>query len=114
MMTSPEQHRAFDRQLAKAGGGEPIHPDHAELREAVRVAVLAALDAVAAERGIAKASDAELPALFRALDPIAQRMFLASVGLGLIVPTPPISEAAKDAASAAYDAEVKRAREATR
>lgn len=108
MMTSPEQHRAFDRQLAKAGGGEPTHPDHAELREAVRVAVLAALDAVAAERGIAKASDAELPALFRALDPIAERMLVS------VPPTPPISEAAKDAASAAYDAEVKRAREAAR
>lgn len=58
---------------------DDVNPEHEELREAVRVAVLAALDELAAERGIAKASDAELPALFRTLDPIAERMHNVSV-----------------------------------
>lgn len=61
-----------------ATGGEVMHPDHHDLREAIRKAVLLALDEVAAEHGIPKANDAELPALFRALDPIAERMFLAN------------------------------------
>jgi hypothetical protein len=74
-------HRERTRKDHARTGGEAMHPDHYDLREKVRLAVLAALDEVADEAGIAKASDAELPALFRALDPIAERMFLASVGL---------------------------------
>lgn len=62
-------------------GGEIIHPDHYDIREEMRLAVLHALDAVCAERGLRNMSDAELPALFRAIDPIAQRVFHKSVGL---------------------------------
>lgn len=74
-------HRDRVGQILARTGGEMMHPDHYDLREAIRVAVLHALDDVATDRGIGKASDAELPALFRTLDAITQRMFLASVGI---------------------------------
>lgn len=62
-------------------GGEVMHPDHYDLREAVRLAVIDAIDAVSAERGIPTFSDGDLPALFRALDAISEKVFLKSVGL---------------------------------
>lgn len=62
-------------------GGEVIHPDHYDLREAIRRAVIAAIDSVSAEMSAPKFSDAELPDLFRELDPIAERIFLKKVGL---------------------------------
>jgi hypothetical protein len=62
-------------------GGEVMHPDHYDVREAFRLAVMAAIDEVTAERGIGRMSDGELPALFKAIDPIAERVWLKSVGL---------------------------------
>lgn len=62
-------------------GGEIIHPDHYDLREAIRLAVLAVIDSVCEEQNAPKMSDGELPALFRATDEIAERVFLKSVGL---------------------------------
>lgn len=69
------------RILARTGG-ELIHPDHYALREAMRLAVLAAIDQVTADRyGKRIMSDAELPALFRTVDGIAERVFLKGSGL---------------------------------
>lgn len=62
-------------------GGEVIHPDHYDLREALRLAVLHAIDETTDERGSPKMSDGELPDLFRAIDAIAERVFLKGVGL---------------------------------
>lgn len=62
-------------------GGEQMYPDHYAVREAIRNAVLVAIDEVTSEREIPRMSDAELPDLFRALDAIANRVFLKSVGL---------------------------------
>jgi hypothetical protein len=62
-------------------GGEIIHPDHYDLREAVRLAVLRAIDDATTEMGRGKMSDSELPALFQTLDAISERVFLKSVGL---------------------------------
>jgi hypothetical protein len=62
-------------------GGEVIHPDHYDLREAIRLAVLHAIDATTAELGKLKMCDGELPALFRALDAISERVFLKGAGL---------------------------------
>jgi hypothetical protein len=74
-------HREHISQVLARTGGEVIHPDHYDLREAIRNAVLSAIDeaTTAAERG--KMSDAELPALFRATDAIAERVWLKSVGV---------------------------------
>lgn len=63
------------------GGGAIMHPDHYDLREAIRTAVLRAIDEACAEQLAYPMSDAELPALFRALDPIAERVFLKRAGL---------------------------------
>lgn len=62
-------------------GGEIMHPDHYDAREAIRIAVLKAIDDACDEAGLPKMSDGELPALFRAIDPIAERVFLKSVAL---------------------------------
>lgn len=62
-------------------GGEQMHPDHYAIREGMRLAVLTVLDEVCMSREIKRMSDAELPALFRTIDAIANRVFLASVGL---------------------------------
>ncbi len=62
-------------------GGEIMHPDHYDLREAIRLAVLGAIDNTTDGLGKPKMSDAELPALFRALDGIAERVFLKGAGL---------------------------------
>jgi hypothetical protein len=62
-------------------GGEIMHPDHYDIREAIRLAVLHAIDETTEELAKPKMSDAELPALFRALDAISERIFLKSVGL---------------------------------
>jgi hypothetical protein len=68
------------RVLARTGG-EVMHPDHYDLREAIRLAVLRAIDDATDEMGAPKMSDAELPKLFKALDEIAERVFLKQVGL---------------------------------
>lgn len=62
-------------------GGEIMHPDHYDLREAFRLAVLKAFDDTSAEREVPKMSDAELPRLFETVDAIAERVFLKSKGL---------------------------------
>lgn len=75
-----EHQRRISAVLARTGG-EVIHPDHYDLREACRLAVIRALDDVAAEFEAPKFSDGELPALFRAIDRLAEQMFLKRVGL---------------------------------
>lgn len=62
-------------------GGEIMHPDHYDIREAIRLAVLHAIDSTTAEMGAPKMSDGELPNLFRALDAISERVFLKGAGL---------------------------------
>jgi hypothetical protein len=62
-------------------GGEVMHPDHYDLREAIRLAVLHAIDETTKERGAPRMPDGDLPALFRALDAISERIFLKGVGL---------------------------------
>jgi hypothetical protein len=63
--------------MSQRQGGEVMHPDHYDIREEIRLAVLEAIDGVT----VTKMSDAELHALFRALDPIAERLFLKRMGL---------------------------------
>lgn len=74
-------HRERIAQVLSRTGGEIIHPDHYDLREAIRLAVLKAIDSVSAEHDLPKMRDGELPTLFRALDPIAECLFLKSKGL---------------------------------
>lgn len=74
-------HKDRVNQILSRTGGEVMHPDHYDLREAIRLAVLEAIDATTAEQGKARMSDGELPALFKTLDAIAERVFLKSVGL---------------------------------
>lgn len=62
-------------------GGEIIHPDHYDIREAIRLAVLRAIDETTADLGQPKMSDAELPALFKTLDALSERVFLKVAGL---------------------------------
>lgn len=69
------------RRVAVWESQDRLNAAHYELREEIRCAVLRAIDEVTESRTIENMSDAELPALFRALDPIAERVFLKSVGL---------------------------------
>lgn len=62
-------------------GGEVIHPDHYAIREALRLAVMAAIDDVTTERGLPRMSDGKLPELFHTVDAIANTVFLQSNGL---------------------------------
>lgn len=62
-------------------GGEVMHPDHYDFRESLRLAVLAAIDETTAALGRGRMSDGELPNLFKAIDPIAERVWLKSIGL---------------------------------
>lgn len=73
-------HREHVAQILARTGGEAIHPNHYDLREAIRLAVLEAIDEATTDAGRGKMSDAELPALFRTLDAIAERVWLKSVG----------------------------------
>lgn len=73
-------HRERTQATLARTGGEVMHPDHYDAREAIRLAVLRAIDEATAELDLPKMSDGELPNLFRALDPIAERVFLKSKG----------------------------------
>jgi len=74
-------HREHTQAVLARTGGEIMHPDHYDIREAMRLAVLRALDDTCAEIDAPKMSDGELPNLFRAIDQIAERVFLKKVGL---------------------------------
>ena len=87
-MTTVEQqvaqmiaHKEHIARVLVRTGGEVMHPDHYDLREAIRLAVLRAIDEATDEVGAPKMSDAELPKLFKALDEIAERVFLKGAGL---------------------------------
>lgn len=69
------QERVVAQALGRTGG-EVMHPDHYEFRQAFRDAVLAAMDEVSKEHNMPLVTDADLPALFRALDPLAERLFI--------------------------------------
>ena len=77
-MIAHQEH--VQRVLARTGG-EVMHPDHYDLREAIRLAVLAAIDEATDEAGVPKMGDGELPSLFKALDAITERVFLKGAGL---------------------------------
>lgn len=75
-------HQDHIAQVRSRTGGETMHPDHYDLREAIRASVLEAIDGVTEDKARTwRMSDAELPELFRTLDAIAHRMFLKGVGL---------------------------------
>lgn len=74
-------HQERVAEILRQTGGEIIHPDHYGIREAIRLAVLHAIDETTAEMGAPKMSDGELPALFRTLDAISERIFLKGAGL---------------------------------
>lgn len=74
-------HRDRINDILSRTGGEIIHPDHYDLREALRLAVLEAVDITTEMLNRPKMSDGELPALFRAIDGIAERIFLKGAGL---------------------------------
>lgn len=59
-------------------GGEVIDKRHYEIREAIRLAVLDAIDQTTLELEAPRMRDGELPDLFRALDAISSRIFMAS------------------------------------
>lgn len=75
------EHRDHIAKVLARTGGEVMHPDHYDIREAMRLAVLGAIDGATEEAGVPSMSDGELPALFQALDAISHRVFLKSVGL---------------------------------
>lgn len=62
-------------------GGEDMNPDHYDFRMALRDAVLAAMDECAEQHGMTKPKDEDLPALFRCLDPLAEKLWLRRSGL---------------------------------
>lgn len=62
-------------------GGEAMHPDHYDFRQSFRDAVLAAMDRAADEHNMPHPTDADLPALFRALDPLAETLWLRRLGM---------------------------------
>ena len=73
---------AHQEQVAKRlerTGGEVIHPDHYDLRMAIRDAVLVAIDNAASDHNVASITDADLPALFRTLDAMAETLWLRSL-----------------------------------
>lgn len=75
---------AHRERMAKAlerTGGEIFHAGHYDLREAIRIAVLRAIDDTCKDMGLPLMGDGELPNLFNALDPISERVFLKSMGL---------------------------------
>lgn len=74
-------HQERTARILARTGGEIIHPDHYELREAVRNAVLTAIDAATSDLEFPRMSDGDLPNLFKALDAIAERVFLKRSGL---------------------------------
>lgn len=74
-------HRERVAAILARTGGDVMHPDHHDIREAIRLAVLRAIDDATGEMGTPKMSDGELPALFRTLDAISERVFLKSKGL---------------------------------
>lgn len=74
-------HREHVAKILSRTGGEIIHPDHYDLREAIRNAVLEAIDEATSTNGFPLMSDAELPRLFAALDQISERVFLKRAGL---------------------------------
>lgn len=56
------------------------HPDHYNFKMAFRDSVLAAMDAAADEHGMTKVLDKDLPELFRAIDPLAEKLWLRRLG----------------------------------
>lgn len=75
-------HRVRIAKVLERTGGEIIHPDHYDLREAIRTRVLEAIDAATVDQyGRRIMSDGELPELFEKLDAIAERIFLKGSGL---------------------------------
>lgn len=74
-------HREHIAKVLAETGGEIIHPDHYTIREAIRLSVLAAIDAATDEQNAPRMSDGELPNLFKTLDAIASRVFLKRAGL---------------------------------
>lgn len=56
--------------------GEPMHPDHYAFRQAFRDAVLKAMDETADVHSMPHVIAADLPALFLALDPLAEKLWL--------------------------------------
>lgn len=80
-MAAQLAHQDHVIKLLARTGGEIIHPDHYDIREAIRLSVLAAIDAATDEQGAPRMSDGELPNLFRTIDAIASRVFLKGAGL---------------------------------
>jgi hypothetical protein len=75
---------AWEQRIAKIRartGGEQMHPDHYDFRQALRDAVLEAMDATSAEHGMDKVLDKDLPALFPAIDALAERLWLRTLNL---------------------------------
>lgn len=62
-------------------GGEVIHPDHYAFRMSFRDAILEAADAHCDANDIQKIKDRDLPEIFKALDALAETLWLRSVGL---------------------------------
>ena len=73
-------HRERIAKVLSRTGGEAMHPDHYDFRQALRDAILTASDEAADEHGMARLTDADLPELFRSIDPIAERLWARSLG----------------------------------
>ena len=61
--------------------GEQMHVDHYDFRQDFRDMVLSAMDEACERNGMPKVMDKDLPNLFRALDPLAERLWLRRCGL---------------------------------
>ena len=73
-------HLARITEIRARTGNEDLHPDHYDFRQALRDQVLAAMDECAEEHSMTKVLDRDLPALFRAIDPLAERLWLRRMG----------------------------------
>lgn len=75
------QHIEHTKRVAEWEANDRQHPDHYKFKMAFRDSILAAMDETADEHGMTKVLDADLPALFRALDPLAEKLWLRACGI---------------------------------
>lgn len=73
-------HEERTAKILSETGGEIIHPDEHNFREAFREYVLKAMDDCSFDNEFPKVQDKDLPDLFIALDDLAEKLFLRRAG----------------------------------
>lgn len=74
-------HQERTAKVLERTGGETIHPDHYAFRQDFRDSVLEAMDQSSDRHSMPRVIDADLPALFRAIDTLAEKLWLRRNGL---------------------------------